>query len=86
MNMIKNFGIPIALVIVISTIVMFLSCSNRSTAETNLPLGTNIPLESSQYNIVKVKRLDLTQTGELTFKLLDETGEERSTVTCEVLD
>lgn len=84
--MIKNFGIPIALVIVISTIVMFLSCSNRSTAETNLPLGTNIPLESSQYNIVKVKRLDLTQTGELTFKLLDETGEERSTVTCEVLD
>lgn len=74
------------MVIVISTIVMFPSCSNRSTAETNLPLGTNIPLESSQYNIVKVKRLDLTQTGELTFKLLDETGEERSTATCEVLN
>jgi hypothetical protein len=41
--------------------------------------ATYLPATSSQYQAVKLDRGVLTQSGELTFRLLDESGTERAT-------
>jgi hypothetical protein len=43
------------------------------------PGGTSLPAVSSQYQVVKVSRTQIAQTGDITFKLFDETGQERAT-------
>jgi len=49
-----------------------------------IPTGTSLPVFSSQYQVVKIGRSQITQTGAITFKLLDETGNERATTTIEI--
>ena len=41
---------------------------------------TVLPATSSQYQVVKISRTQLTQSGAITFSLLDETGYERATI------
>jgi hypothetical protein len=41
-------------------------------------------LNNSQYQITKINKTNLSQTGEITFQLLDETGKERATTTVNI--
>lgn len=43
-----------------------------------IPGATSVPLYNSQYQAAKINRIDIIQTGEITFKLLDESGKERA--------
>ena len=42
-------------------------------------------LNNSQYQIIKINKTNLSQTGEITFQLLDETGTERAVVTATIM-
>jgi hypothetical protein len=46
--------------------------------------ATVIPVYSSQYNVLQISREEMTQFGEITFKLIDQNGQERATATYEV--
>jgi hypothetical protein len=49
------------------------------------PAATALPATNSQYQAVKISRTQITQSGAFTFRLLDETGQERATVTANIL-
>jgi hypothetical protein len=44
-----------------------------------IPGATSMQAYNSQYQAVKISRTSITQSGPITFKLLDESGKERST-------
>lgn len=41
-------------------------------------MATSIPIYSSQYNVLKVNKASMSQFGEITFGLFDESGKERA--------
>ncbi|MFH0941917.1 MAG: hypothetical protein V1823_02700, partial [Chloroflexota bacterium] len=43
--------------------------------------GYSLSAENSQYQVVKISRTQITQSGVITFRLLDEKGNERARVT-----
>ena len=43
-----------------------------------VPEGTSLSLSNSQYQVVKIDRTLITHSGAITFRLLDELGEERA--------
>lgn len=49
-----------------------------------VPKATSLPAYSSQYEAVKIRKSQLGQLGEYTFKLLDEAGKERTSTTAEI--
>ena len=44
-----------------------------------VPKATSLPASNSQYQVVKISRTQITRPGAITFKLLDESGQERAT-------
>jgi len=54
-------------------------------AQFQKPQGTQTPISTFPYHIVKVSRESLIRFGEITFRLLDQSGEERATATYEIL-
>ncbi len=49
------------------------------------PGATSLPATSSQYQVIKISRTQITQPGTTTFRLLDETGQESATTTADDL-
>jgi hypothetical protein len=48
-----------------------------------IPDATSLSSSSSQYQVVKIDRTQITHTGAITFRLFDESGQERATATCD---
>jgi hypothetical protein len=47
-------------------------------------LATSIPILSSQYSVLQISREEMTQSGEITFTLIDQNGQERASAIYEV--
>ncbi len=46
--------------------------------------ATSVPIISSQYNVLKISKDNLTKKGEIIFVLIDESGKERATTTYKI--
>jgi hypothetical protein len=57
----------------------------RTSAHLDDPvMTTSIPVYSSQYNVLKVNKANLSQFDEITFRLIDELGKERAIATYKI--